>query len=122
MNLIGALAVFIGGGLGSLLRFGLSYLIRGISLSALPYATLASNILSTAILGIVFYKVSPLSNQTLYLFLAIGVCGGFSTFSTFSLETFQLLKNDQFIWAGANILISVFMCLMILFLISKSIK
>ena len=122
MNLIGALAVFVGGGVGSLLRYGVSYLFNGISASVLPYATLTSNILSTALLGWVIYKVSPATNQTLYLFLAIGLCGGFSTFSTFSLETFQLLKNGQTAWAAANVAVSIVACITILLLISKSLK
>jgi fluoride exporter len=122
MNLIGALAVFLGGGIGSLLRFGMSQLFKIFSSSTLPYATLSSNILSTALLGWIFYKVSPATHQTLYLFLAIGLCGGFSTFSTFSLETFQMLKNGQTAWAIANVAVSVVACITILFLISKSLK
>lgn len=122
MNLIGALAVFFGGGIGSLLRFGMSQLFKNLSASALPYATMSSNILSTALLGWVFYKVSPASHQTLYLFVAIGLCGGFSTFSTFSLETFQLLKNGQTAWAISNVAVSIAACITILFLISKSLK
>ena len=122
MNLIGALAVFFGGGVGSLLRYGVSHLLKGFSAQALPYATLTSNIISTALLGWIIYKVSPATNQTLYLFLAIGLCGGFSTFSTFSLETFQLLKNGQIVWAIANVAVSIVACITTLFLISKSLK
>jgi len=122
MNLIGALTVFIGGGIGSLLRFGMSHFFKSFSSSALPYATLSSNILSTALLGWVFYKLSPASHPTLYLFLAIGLYGGFSTFSTFSLETFQLIKNGQTFWAIANVTVSIVACITILFLISKSLK
>ncbi len=122
MNMIGAIAVFVGGGLGSLLRYGISHFVKGFSSSILPYATLSSNLLSTAILGFVIYKLPPTVNQTLYLFLAIGFCGGFSTFSTFSLETFQLLKNGQTVWAISNIVISILACLTLLFLILKPIK
>lgn len=111
------LAIFIGGGLGSLARFGISRLVALAGDTVLPWATLGSNLLSTALLAWFMYKSSP---QGIWFFaIAIGFCGGFSTFSTFSYETFQLIRNDQWAWAIANVMVSVVACLIVLFVLSK---
>ena len=115
------LAIFIGGGLGSMLRFGLSRIFLSMELTQLPFATLSSNILSTAILGVALLKLTD-HQSFFYYFLIIGFCGGFSTFSTFSQETFVLAKNGQLAWAVANVLVSVAICISILYLISKTAK
>lgn len=111
-----AVWVFIGGGLGSVLRFGLGKLFNGSGL-LLPIATLCSNILSCLIfaLSIWFFQDKLNSNNSIKLFLLTGICGGLSTFSTFSFETFELLKQQQYFWAGANIALSIFLCLLIFF-------
>lgn len=114
------LAVFIGGGLGSLLRYALSVFIRQLELSTFPLATLSANILSCLLLGWLVFKLPFSSNPTVVAFLVIGFCGGFSTFSTFSLETLQLMRSGQMAWAVANVLVSISSCLTILFFWSKS--
>lgn len=117
------LAVFIGGGLGSVSRYGLSILFRFLGQTHWPVATLVANLLATFILGIVIftYKQQTPTNL-LFLLLTSGFCGGFSTFSTFSLETFLLIKNGQTSWAVANVLVSVIVSLFILFFLSKTLK
>ena len=122
MHWLSVLMVFIGGGLGSVLRYGISMgVLRMISLG-LPLATLVSNMVSTALLAIVVWRLAPQLSPNGLLFLTIGFCGGFSTFSTLSLETFELLKTEQYLWAAMNVIVSVALALTLLFILSKSIK
>jgi len=119
MNLV---AIFIGGGLGSLCRYGLGKLTSSYFTSTFAYATLFSNLLSTLVLAAFVYTFQAklgLSN-TWKLFIVTGFCGGFSTFSTFSFETFEMLKNGQTILAVANVILSILCCLLLLFIIYKN--
>ena len=118
MNLV---AIFIGGGLGSLCRYGIGKFIMSYESSVLAYATLFSNVLSTIVLAlfVYFFQEKMGLNEAWKLFVITGFCGGFSTFSTFSFETFELLKNDQTALAFANVFVSVFLCLFVLYVIYK---
>jgi len=119
MNLV---AIFIGGGLGSLCRYGLGKLSSTYLASTFAYATLFSNLFSTLILAAFIYSFQEkfgLGN-TWKLFVVTGFCGGFSTFSTFSFETFELLKNEQTFMAIANVFLSILCCLFLLYIIYKN--
>ena len=89
--------VFIGGGLGSTLRYGLSKFLNNAE-TGIPYGTFAANILGSLLIGIILGLA--LKNQTLsqntVLFLATGFCGGFTTFSTFAYENHLFLKSGDF--------------------------
>lgn len=113
------LLVFLGGGVGSVLRFGLGVWIKTWNLS-LPWATLISNILASAILAMVWnYSKQQHSNDWAFPLLAIGFCGGLSTFSTFSLDTVQLMRHGQWFWAVFNVLISTGICLLVVYKLAR---
>ena len=90
------IAVFIGGGIGSVLRFMVNK-IEFISENNIPYPTLISNILGCFILGLVlgYFLKNENPNSILFVFLTVGICGGFTTFSSFSYENLELLENGQ---------------------------
>lgn len=113
--------VFIGGGLGSIVRYGISLGISKWTDTLFPWATLISNILATGILGLTLYfLLSRWQDQSwIYPLIAVGFCGGFSTFSTFSSETMNLITTGNYLIAALNILISMVSGLAILFLIQR---
>ena len=89
------LAVFLGGGLGSMARFGLARWALAAHRELL-WATLGANVLACLLLGyLVFSSARSGDPLTTRLLLATGFCGGFSTFSTFSLEAFTLLQDGR---------------------------
>jgi len=88
--------VFIGGGLGSSLRYWIGKYLNN-SASGLPYGTFLANIVGSLIIGIVLglaLKNDSISNNTV-LFIATGFCGGFTTFSAFAYENHMLLKSGD---------------------------
>ena len=88
-----------GGFIGSVLRFYISKLVQNVFLSSFPYGTFAVNVIGCLLIGIIFgiaEKGTWLTPEW-RMFLTVGLCGGFTTFSTFSSESFQLLRDGQLI-------------------------
>ncbi len=108
-----ALAIFIGGGLGSVSRYGLGKWI-GVSATGFPFGTLAANLLACLILGFVGGIVMNKANfnPQLKLGIATGFCGGFSTFSTFSFETMGLFDQGKVGLGLLYIGLSIVLCLL----------
>ena len=121
MNLY--LYIFLGGGLGSLARFGVSSIITSGFKTINPIGTMAANILSMLVLGTILLVASRNGglSENMKALLIVGFCGGFSTFSTFSFETFELFRTSQYLFATANVLVSVALGLVVLFVFAKSI-
>lgn len=101
--------VFLGGGLGSILRFGTGKLFSTLFSVKFPIGTLVSNALACLILGLTLFlfKDKMQSSEFLRHFLIIGLCGGFSTFSAFSFETVKLMQDGLIGIALLNVLISL---------------
>jgi CrcB protein len=118
------LIVFFGSGLGGGFRYWLSSFIQNYFSPFFPYGTLGVNIIGSFILGYMIFGLDEreLISPSLKLFIGIGFCGGFTTFSTFSLETFNLLRNAEFFLAALNILLSLtttIACVFLAYLISR---
>ena len=111
--MVNYLLVSLGAALGGGLRYGLSKLTYAFLPISFPYGTLIVNITGSFVLGLVMFHLDPkeMISAKLRLFLTVGFCGGFTTFSTFSYETISLCRDSEFLIAGFNIVANVIFCL-----------
>jgi CrcB protein len=119
---IAYLWVALGGALGSVARFWVNGLVAEKFGATFPWGTLAINITGSFVIGIFGALTSPegrMDSPSRLLatqLLMIGVCGGYTTFSSFSLQTLNLLRDREWLYAGGNVILSVGLCLIAVWL------
>ena len=112
--------VALGGALGSMARFWMANAVGALTGPDFPWGTLGINVLGSFVIGLFFAMTGPggrfdVPTDT-RIFVMVGLCGGFTTFSSFSLQTLQLIQDGQMLRAGAYILGSVVLCLLFVWL------
>lgn len=100
------LLVGSGGALGSICRYVLSILMNRWNMHT-AWATFAANAIGCLIIGLLIALFSKMVNEELRLLLMVGFCGGFTTFSTFSADTFALIAKGDYVLAGLYVLGSI---------------
>jgi len=113
--------VGLGSAIGGILRFWLSGLLAATKLGAtFPLGTLFVNVTGSFIIG--FFNASTSTDGRFFApaamrtFFMIGICGGYTTFSSFSLQTLNLLREREWLYAGGNVILSVVLCLVAVWL------
>ena len=114
--MITSLWVMAGSALGGLARYWLGLAVFALTGSVLPWGTLLINIIGSFVIGWFGALTTAGGRLTVSpevrIFVLVGVCGGFTTFSSFSLQTFELMRSEAPGWAAANVLASVTLCLL----------
>lgn len=112
------LIVGLGGALGSILRYSCQRFLPGITGTGFPFNTLMVNLAGCFLIGLLFgWSVRTVGEaEDLKLLAITGFCGGFTTFSAFSIETLQLIKADKWVWAIGYIALSVVIGILLTFL------
>jgi len=112
--MINIVLIFLGSGLGAICRYGISNVAHGLLGRDFPYGTLVVNTSGSFLMGIFFILIverfAGFAPQ-LRAFLLIGFLGGYTTFSSFSIETLTLFENGAWITASLNILLNIILCI-----------
>ena len=107
--------VALGGALGSMARFGCSSLVANLFGATFPLGTLMINVLGSFVIGFFATLTGPdgriLVPGDFRQFVMVGICGGYTTFSSFSLQTMTLVQDGELFRAGLNVTASVVLCL-----------
>jgi len=121
------LAVGAGGAVGAILRYWLGLRVNGIMGSAFPWSTLAVNLIGSLLVGVCMVLIAgkTAGSELWRLGLMVGLLGGFTTFSAFSLQTLDLMQQQALLKAGGNVVLSVAGCLLgtwLGFLLGQAVK
>ena len=117
--------VAIGGALGSVSRYWLNGLVAekfSETAAVFPLGTLVINVTGSFLIGVFAAltlpegRMDPASRAFATQLVMIGVCGGYTTFSSFSLQTLKLMQEKEWLYAGGNVLLSVVLCLVAVWL------
>lgn len=115
-----ALGVAVGGAVGSLCRWWLSELFLRLGLGLFPWATMLANVSGSFLIGLVATLSGPdgrlVISPELRLAIMVGFCGGYTTFSSFSLQTLSLVQTSDVRAAAANVVLSLVACLLAVWL------
>ena len=106
------LAIAAGGAIGALLRYWVSTAVQSRTTSVFPYGTLTVNVIGSLLIGFLYiWLIERLAvGPAVRAFMLIGVLGAFTTFSTFSIETLNLMESGHLGKALVNMLVSVIVC------------
>lgn len=113
------LLVGAGGAVGAMARYGLASAVGRLWPMGFPLATLLINIIGSCAMGVfvgLMARFLPDWQEDARLFVAVGLLGGFTTFSSFSLDTIVLIERGALLQAGAYVLLSVVVCVIGLYL------
>lgn len=110
--------VALGGAIGAVLRVFISQTATTILGAGFPYGTLIVNILGSLLMGILFALLDEnvIASQPWRQLIGLGFLGALTTFSTFSLDSLLLLQNGQWLKAGLNVSLNVFVCIFVVYL------
>jgi len=121
--------VAIGGALGTTARYWLSGVVARLIGETFPWGTLVINISGSFVIGFFAAFTGPdgrvFVGSTARQFVMVGLCGGFTTFSSFSLQTLNLMNDGEWVRAGGNVVLSVALCLIAVwvgFMIASTLK
>jgi fluoride exporter len=107
--------VALGGALGSVARFWCSGFVARHFGETFPWGTLLVNVSGSFVIGFFATATDPdgrwMAAPSVRQFVMIGICGGYTTFSSFSLQTLNLARDGEWFYAGANAVLSVVACL-----------
>lgn len=114
------IAVALGGALGTLGRYAVSGVVANAFGETFPWGTLIVNVTGSFIIGFFATLTAPdgrvFVGGTTRQFVMTGLCGGYTTFSSFSLQTLNLMRDGEWVYAGGNIAGSVVLCLLFVWL------
>ena len=108
--------VAVGGALGTAGRYWVSGVVARLIGETFPWGTLIINVSGSFVIGLFAALTGPDGRvfvpSTGRQFVMIGICGGYTTFSSFSLQTLNLMNDGEWLYAGGNIVLSVVLCLL----------